>query len=193
MAGVCATSLSVAGIRGMCHKFSTAILARFYMPSKIASLRNFLFRNVVVHLTRQYYVRVWGMDIGRGSHIARSAKLDLSNPRGVHIGEYTCIAFDAVILTHDFINNTHLPVFIGSNCLIGARAVVMPGVTIGDHCIVGVGSIVMRNVPARSIVMGNPARVMESEIDTGPWGARNRRATPTPPIFEPEIQVATAR
>lgn len=162
------------------------------MPSRIAGFRNFLFRNVVVHLTRQYYVRVWGMDIGRDVHISRSAKLDLSNPKGIHIGDFTCIAFDAVILTHDFVNGVHLPVTIGSNCLIGARAVVMPGVTIGDHCIVGTGAIVMRNVPPRSIVMGNPARVMESDIDTGPWGARIRKPPPDPIVLRPEPQAAAA-
>jgi acetyltransferase-like isoleucine patch superfamily enzyme len=115
------------------------------------------------------------MDIGEGVHISLTTKLDLSNPKGVHIGAYSCLAFGSVILTHDFINNVHLPVVIGKNCLIGARSVVMPGVTIGDHCIVGVGSIVMRNVPARSIVMGNPARVMEADIDTGHWGKRIRK------------------
>jgi acetyltransferase-like isoleucine patch superfamily enzyme len=193
MAGTCVAPLLVAGNHMMCHRTFVAILVRFHMPSKIAIWRNFLFRNIVVHLTRQYYVRVWGMDIGRGAHIARSAKLDLSNPQGIHIGEFTCIAFDAVILTHDFINDRHAPVVIGANCLIGARAVVMPGVTIGDHCIVGVGSIVMRNVPARSIVMGNPARVIETEIDTGPWGARKVKA-PTPPQegLVPDIQAAVA-
>jgi acetyltransferase-like isoleucine patch superfamily enzyme len=144
------------------------------MPSKIAVLRNFLFSKVMVRLTRAYYVHVWGMDIGRGAHISRSARLDLSNPQGVRIGENTCIAFEAAILTHDYVNNRHLPVQIGCNCLIGARAVVMPGVVIGDNCIVGTASVVMRNVPSGSLVMGNPARVMESGILTGPWGARIR-------------------
>jgi acetyltransferase-like isoleucine patch superfamily enzyme len=141
----------------------------------MVSVRNFLFRNVVVTLRRQYYRRFWGMDIGEGVHISLTTKLDLSNPGGVHIGAYSCLAFGSVILTHDFINNVHLPVHIGKNCLIGARSVIMPGVSIGDHCIVGVGSIVMRNVPAHSIVMGNPARVMEADVDTGPWGQRIKK------------------
>jgi acetyltransferase-like isoleucine patch superfamily enzyme len=145
------------------------------VTSKLVAVRNFLFRNAVVVLRRQYYRRVWGMDIGEGVHISLSTKLDLSNPKGVHIGAYSCLAFGSVILTHDFINNVHLPVHIGKNCLIGARAVIMPGVTIGDHCIVGVGSIVMRSVPAHSIVMGNPARVMEADVDTGRWGQRIRK------------------
>jgi acetyltransferase-like isoleucine patch superfamily enzyme len=84
------------------------------------------------------------MDIDRGAHIARSAKRDLSSPRDVHIGGFKCVAFDAVILTHDFINNDHASVVIGANYLIGARAFIMPEVIVGDHYIVGIGSIVMR-------------------------------------------------
>lgn len=163
------------------------------MPSKAAALRNFLFSKIVVRLTRWYYVRLWGMDIGPGTHISRTAKLDLSNPHGVHIGTNTCIAFDAVVLTHDYVNNRHLHVRIGSNCLIGARAIIMPGVTIGDNCIIGTASVVMRNVPSGSLVMGNPARVMESGIETGPWGVRIRR--PDVPVAVPEggeVPAATA-
>ena len=162
------------------------------MASKLANLRNFIFRNVVVHLTRQYYVHVWGMNIGPGTHISRSAKLDLSNPKGVHIGEHSCVAFDAVVLTHDFINGEHLPVHIGSFCLIGARAVIMPGVTVGDHSIVGTGSIVMRNVPPHSVVLGNPARVIEAGINTGKWGARLRNAETPFQKAEPVVPVIGA-
>jgi len=44
---------------------------------------------------------------------------------------------------------------------IGANCVVLPGVTIGRHSVVAAGSIVRRNVPAYSVVSGNPARVMK--------------------------------
>lgn len=162
------------------------------MSSKAAALRNFLFSRVVVRITRWYYVRVWGMDIGRGAHISRSARLDLSNPQGVHIGENTCIAFDAAVLTHDYVNNRHLPVHIGANCLIGARAVIMPGVSIGDNCIIATSSVVMRNVPAGSLVMGNPARVMESGIQTGPWGVRIRHAAESAIANEDEAAAVSA-
>jgi acetyltransferase-like isoleucine patch superfamily enzyme len=161
------------------------------MSSKIAIVRNFLFRNVSVRLTHWYYAFIWGMDIGRGAHISRSAKLDLSNPKGIHIGEYSCIAFDAVVLTHDFVNGEHLAVHIGAYCLIGARAVIMPGVTIGDHCIIGTGSIVMRNVPPNCVVMGNPARVIETGIDTGRWGSRIKKSRTPPEQLESASAMGT--
>ena len=43
-------------------------------------------REVVLGLRRQYLVRVWKMDIGEGTAISGSAKLDKTNPRGIHIG-----------------------------------------------------------------------------------------------------------
>ncbi len=50
------------------------------------------------------------------------------------------------------------PVTIGDNVWIGRKAVICPGVTIGEGSIVAVGAIVMSDVPAYSIVAGNPAR-----------------------------------
>lgn len=49
---------------------------------------------------------------------------------------------------------------LGRNVWIGNRAVVLPGVTIGDHSVVAAGAIVTKDVPARSVVAGNPARVV---------------------------------
>jgi acetyltransferase-like isoleucine patch superfamily enzyme len=51
---------------------------------------------------------------------------------------------------------------------IGSGATIMCNVTIGEHAIVGAGSVVTRNVPARAIVWGNPAKVLRKiKIDTG--------------------------
>jgi acetyltransferase-like isoleucine patch superfamily enzyme len=112
------------------------------------------------------------MDIGKGVRISLSAKLDKTAPKGIHIGQNTCILFGAAIVTHDFINAKHLDVRIGENCLIGARAIIMPGVTIGNNSIVSPTTVVMRDVPAGSVVVGNPGRVVESGIVTGPFGMR---------------------
>ncbi len=54
------------------------------------------------------------------------------------------------------------PVHIGENVWLGGRVIVLPGVKIGDHSVVAAGSVVTRDVPARSIVAGVPARLVRS-------------------------------
>jgi acetyltransferase-like isoleucine patch superfamily enzyme len=43
---------------------------------------------------------------------------------------------------------------------IGANATLLPGITIGAHAMVAAGAVVTRTVPARAVVMGNPARIV---------------------------------
>lgn len=157
----------------------------------LVRLRRSLHTRIVVNAVRVYYNRVWGTNIGKGSRISSSVKMDKANPAGIVVGENTAITFGVSIVTHDYINNFHTTTTIGSNCFIGAYAIIMPGVKVGDHCIVGAGSVVMRDVPANSVVMGNPARVIERDIRTGPYGKRfgipqvNRSVAGTPAL-EPE-------
>lgn len=54
------------------------------------------------------------------------------------------------------------PVTIGDRVWIGGRTVVLPGVRIGDDCVIGAGSVVTRDIPARTIAVGNPCRVVRS-------------------------------
>ena len=89
-----------------------------------ARMRNAL-REVVLMVRRQYLNRVWKMDIGEGTAISSSAKLDKANPRGIHIGAYSVVTFGAAILTHASVNSRNGAVRIGANCLIGAHAIIM--------------------------------------------------------------------
>ena len=50
------------------------------------------------------------------------------------------------------------PVTIGHNVWIGGRAVINPGINIGDNAVIASGAVVTKDVPASSIVGGNPAK-----------------------------------
>ena len=119
---------------------------------------------------RTYYTRFWGMDIHDTVLFSMSANFDRTYPKGVHIGPETYVAFGAVVLTHDRTRGLYLDTRIGRHCFIGAHSMVLPGVTIGDGCVVGAGSVVTRDVPDRTIVAGNPARVIRSGVEVGPYG-----------------------
>lgn len=53
------------------------------------------------------------------------------------------------------------PITIGNNVWIGGSVTVLPGVTIGDNCTIGAGSVVTKDIPANSIAVGNPCRVIK--------------------------------
>ena len=53
-----------------------------------------------------------------------------------------------------------LPIKIGSGCWLGGGVIVLPGVTIGEGSVIGAGSVVTKNIPANSLGVGNPCRVI---------------------------------
>jgi maltose O-acetyltransferase len=64
------------------------------------------------------------------------------------------------------------PIVVGDNVWLSSGVIVCPGVTIGDHTVVGAGAVVTRDLPARVVAMGVPARVVR-EI-----GEQDRVETP---------------
>ena len=54
------------------------------------------------------------------------------------------------------------PITVGKNCWLGGSVVVLPGVTIGDGCVIGAGAVVTKDIPANSLAVGNPAKVIKT-------------------------------
>ena len=135
------------------------------------SLNKLLWLQRLINSVRiAFYNRFWGMDLHPTVKVSLTAKLDRTNPKGVHIGAFSYVTFGATVLTHDRTRAMHVDTFIEENCFIGARAIIMPGVRVGHNSIVGAGAVVTKDVPPCSIVAGNPARITRSDIEVGRYG-----------------------
>lgn len=67
-------------------------------------------------------------------------------------------------------------IVIEDDCWIGANAVVTAGVTIGKHCVIAAGAVVTKNIPAYSVAVGNPARVIKKyNLIKGVWEKCNTK------------------
>ena len=146
----------------------------------MASLNAFAkLRTALVALKKAYYNRVWGMHLHPTCTFSLSVRFDKTYPRGVYVGAETYVAFDVALLTHDRTRRLYRDTRIGRRCFIGARSVILPGVEIGDECVVAAGSVVTRNAPPRSLLAGNPARVIRSDIVVGPYGQFDQEQAPS--------------
>lgn len=107
-----------------------------------------------------------GLQIGTGVSIQPGVVIDPSHCWLITIGNNVTLAPQAYILAHDASTKratgyTRIGrVSIGDETFIGARAVVMPGVTIGSNVVVAAGSVVTKNAPDGTIVGGNPAAII---------------------------------
>ena len=68
---------------------------------------------------------------------------------------------------HETTVGDNVAITIGRNVWIGARVVILRGVTIEDAAVVGAGSVVTRDLPAFSVAVGNPARVVRWRFEEG--------------------------
>lgn len=132
-------------------------------------LRNY-FRNYLILIRTLYLKKLFGIDIDKTAIVSLFAKLDLTNPKGIKIGKYSYITSGGCVMSHDFSRSIYNNTIIGDYCFIGYGAIILPGVQIGNNSIVAAGSVVTKNVPANSIVAGNPATIIKSNITTLKYG-----------------------
>ncbi len=71
-------------------------------------------------------------------------------------------------------------VTLGTGVFVGSGASLLPGVTVGDHAIIGGGALVNRDVPARTVAVGVPARVIrERSIHLSVEGGEGKTSLPS--------------
>ena len=119
-------------------------------------------------VTSRFHVACAGARLVLGPHVGASG-VSITAAREVLIGEGTLLGADCLVTDTDFHvpqpNNrwgndllaSAQPVHIGKGCFIGARAIILKGVTVGDGAVVGAGAVVARDVPSMTLAVGNPA------------------------------------
>ena len=111
-------------------------------------------------------LRGLGMVIGEAVWLPDSTAIDTSHCFLISIGDHCGFGEECVLLAHDAQMDEYLDaarlgrVVIRESCHLGARTIVLPGVTIGPRTIVGAGSVVTRTLPPDTVCAGNPARVI---------------------------------
>jgi putative colanic acid biosynthesis acetyltransferase WcaF len=133
---------------------------------------------------RASLLRLFGARVGRNVHVYPSARVTM--PWNLEVGEWSSIGEDVLLYdlgrvsigsrvtishraqlcagTHDY-RRVEMPLLkppirVGDDAWICANAFVGPGVTVGEGAVVGACAVAVRDVPAWSIVAGNPAQVI---------------------------------
>jgi len=123
-------------------------------------------------LNKHVVVKGKGVVLGNNVWVAQNCILEGSN---VHIGDR--VIFGPYVHVND---GTHRidpqsneilmetgdskPISIGENAWIGSGAMILPGVDIGPGAIIGARSVVTKDIPAFSVAVGNPARIIKNRI-----------------------------
>ena len=127
----------------------------------------------------QFVVILEGARIGRDCNICAQTLIEsdvivgdrVTLKSGVQLWNGTRIADDVFIGPNVTFTNDPFPrskaypeqfsgITIKRNASIGANATLLPGITIGEYAMVGAGAVVTKDVPAKAVVVGNPAKII---------------------------------
>jgi acetyltransferase-like isoleucine patch superfamily enzyme len=128
------------------------VLAR-YVPH--LGVKNWLFRRL-------------GMTVGTGVAFALESTPDVFWPDRITVEDHAIVGYDATILCHEYLQGEYRvgEVVIGERAMVGAGAVVLPGVEVGAGARVAANSLVTEDVPPGATVAGVPAETMSSHPES---------------------------
>ena len=124
-------------------------------------------------------VRIWafrklGHVCGESVYFPSDLKISqvfVRNKGRLELGDRVSIGPGVIIVLNSGANSSKIRltmpekepvVVLGSDVWIGAGAIILPGIKIGEGAIVGAGSVVTKDVEPRTIVAGNPARMLKA-------------------------------
>ncbi|MGL5286603.1 MAG: sugar O-acetyltransferase [Aeromonas sp.] len=144
------------------------------IPAGDEALRQALCRELFGHCPDSCWISTpFTCEFGRNIHIGEKTffnfNVTILDVNEVHIGSHVLLAPNVQIYTAthslDYRSRRRWesfgkPVHIGDDCWIGGGVIICPGVSIGPRSVIGAGAVVTRDIPADSLAVGNPARVI---------------------------------
>ena len=118
---------------------------------------------------KNWALRRLGVTVGEGVSWALDATPDVFWPERITLGDHCIVGYDATLLCHEFLQDEYRlgDVVVGERAMIGAGAVVLPGVHIGAGAQVAANSLVADDVPPGVTVAGVPAEPVGRRDDDG--------------------------
>lgn len=127
----------------------------------------------------QFVVILQGANIGQNTNICAQCLIEgdvvigdnVTLKSGVQLWNGTRIGSNVFIGPNATFTNDRLPrskeypdsfkgIIVEDFASIGANATILPGITIGESAMIGAGSVVTKDVPAKAVVVGNPAKII---------------------------------
>jgi acetyltransferase-like isoleucine patch superfamily enzyme len=156
-----------------------AVVKRVYKTYRDAFLLKYgmntwLLSPLAPRMLRPWILRKIGCHVGKNVFIGDNVRIDAGHSDLIYIGDYSHVTGGCRLLCHQRDlknycvgdNAAKLPyrlgeIHIGKGVMIGMESLIMPGVTIGDGAIVGAYSLVTKDIPAWTVAIGRPAKVVK--------------------------------
>ncbi|WP_435194757.1 acyltransferase [Natronomonas sp. EA1] len=137
--------------------------------SLLQLIYNYLFVTVA-RLAPFLRVKNWalhrlGVTVGEGVSWGLEATPDVFWPELITLEDHCIVGYDATLLCHEFLQDEYRlgEVVVGERAMIGAGAIVLPGVHIGTNAQVAANSLVTEDVPEGETVAGVPAEPVDRD------------------------------
>jgi acetyltransferase-like isoleucine patch superfamily enzyme len=154
------------------------VIKQFFKNIYLKQLQNMMDWAILEPLAprklRPSLMRRMGCKVGKGCFIGDHVRIDQGHADMITLEDSVSVASGTRLLCHqrDFSNYcvgddymklgyTIRPIVLKKGCLIGMESFVMPGVIVGEGAIVGAGSLVSKDIPAWTVAVGRPAKVVK--------------------------------
>ena len=151
----------------VCKTYRDTFLLKYVMYSWILS-------PIGPRKVRPWVLRKIGCHVGKHVFVGDSVKVDSGHANLIYIDDYAHITGGCRLLCHQRdLTDYHVgdnaaslkyrygEIHIGKGVMLGMETLVMPGVTIGEGAVVGAYSLVTKDIPAWTVAMGRPAKVIK--------------------------------